>query len=469
MTEEYIDLNTSDKSCVICQKSRVSPSEDEGQLFLIQGKNLYICPEHCDAFNIGVGIGKTELNGKVIQALCGLRDDATGWDLKQAVYDIVPLAKKQVQEQKRLNTIPVYNPREIYENLEMHVVGQEDAKMRISLSIFEHVRQIRDNVQNIAPDKHNVLLLGPSGSGKTLLAHTAAQYLQLPFTSADSTSFSPTGFQGADTDSTVSDLFYKSRGIVQTTEKGFIFFDELDKLGTYQSNGSRSDVLNVSTQNSLLRLIEGKKVKIPINSIGDSVHVSTSKILFFFGGAFPGLVDIIEKLDGKSGRKMGFKSHNENPVEMDKLKFDILSNASLDIMTQALVEYGLSSELIGRIPVIVPLAPLTKEQLIEFITEIEHSPILREKSLFQESGYELDFTDKYINTLVERTYLMSTGTRALTNAVKTSVSRAAFELLTGPTRKKKGRVIITEKCLSNPGEYQYIPEITKSKSSKTIK
>lgn len=469
MPEQYIDMTTSDRECVICQRPRITPSEDDGQIFRVQGRYLYICPEHCDAFTIGMGIGKTELNGQVVQALCGLDDGATGWDVKQAVYDIIPLAKRQIQEHKRLKTIPVYNPREIYDNLDIHVVGQKDAKTRISLSVFEHVKQIRDNEKNIAPDKHNILLLGPSGCGKTLLAHTVAQYLELPFTSADSTSFSPTGFQGADADSTVADLFSKSKNVIQTAEKGFIFFDEIDKLATYNhGSNSRSDVLNVSTQNSLLRLIEGKKVKVPLNNLGDSVQISTDKMLFLFGGAFPGLVDIVAKLEGFSGKQIGLRTDKkEIQVEVAKKTYDILCNASLDTMTQALIEYGLSAELIGRIPVIVPLAPLNKEQLIEYMIQIEHSPVLRQKCLFAESGYELDFTDEFIDTIVEKSYLMATGTRALVNAIKTSVSQAAFDLLTGPTKKKNGYITITNECLTNPSAYILTPKIQKSKVVKT--
>lgn len=469
MPEQYIDVPTSDRECVICQRPRISPSEDEGQILRVQGKFLYICPEHCDAFTIGMGIGKTELNGKVVQALCGLDDGATGWDVKQAVYDIIPLAKRQIQEHKRLKTIPIYNPREIYENLETHVVGQKEAKTRIALSVFEHVKQIRDNDTNIAPDKHNILLLGPSGCGKTLLAHTVAQYLELPFTSADSTSFSPTGYQGADADTTVADLFSKSKNVIQTAEKGFIFFDEIDKLGTYNyGDNSRGEILNVSTQNSLLRLIEGKKVKVPLNNMGDSVQISTDKILFFFGGAFPGLVDIVAKLKGFSGKQIGLRTEKKGvQIEAAKKTYDILCNASLDIMTQALVEYGLSAELVGRIPVVVPLAPLNKEQLTEYMIQIEHSPILRQKCLFAESGYELDFTDEFVDAIVEKSYLMATGTRALVNAVKTSVSQAAFDLLTGPTRSKNGRITITEACLTNPSAYILTPKIQKSKVIKT--
>jgi len=469
MPEQYIDMTTNDRECVICQRPRVAPGEDEGQIFRIQGRYLYICPDHCDAFTIGMGVGKTEINQQVIQALCNLEDSATGWDVKQIVYDIIPLAKRQIQEHKRLKTIPVYSPREIFENLDIHIVGQKDAKTRVSLSVFEHVKQIRDRDANIVPDKHNVLLLGPSGCGKTLLAHTVAQYLELPFTSADSTSFSPTGFQGADADTAIADLFLKSKGVVQTAEKGFVFFDEFDKLGTYNSGkSSKSDMLNISTQNSLLRLIEGKKVKVPLNNMGDAVQISTNKILFFFGGAFTGLVDIVGKLEGLSSRQIGFRtSDTKQTIEEAKKTYDILCNASLDIMTQSLIEYGLSPELVGRIPVIVPLAPLTKEHLIEFLTQMDHSPILRQKCLFAESGYELDFTDEYVNALVEKVYKMATGTRALTNAIKTSTSQAAFDLLTGPTRKKNGCITIGHECLTAPQAYILTPKTQKIRLQKT--
>lgn len=471
MPEEYVDMPTNDKECIICQSPRSSHQEEDGQIFKVQGKYIYICPDHCDAFTIGMGIGRTELNGQVVQALCNLNDSATGWDLKQTVYDIIPLAKRQIQEHKRLKSVPVYSPREIFENLDKHVVGQKDAKTRVSLSVFEHVKQLRDLDNNISPDKHNVLLLGPSGSGKTLIAHTIAKYLELPFASSDSTSFSPTGFQGADVDTAISDLFFKAKGIAQTAEKGFVFFDEFDKLGTYQNggNGSKTDMLNLSTQNSLLRLIEGKKVRVPINNMGGEAQVSTEKILFFFGGAFTGLVDIVGKLKGLSERQIGFQSQRSNQsLEEAKKTYDILCNTSLDVMTQALIEYGFSPELIGRIPVVVPLAPLTKEQLYDFLTLMDHSPLLRQKHLFAESGYEINFTEEYVDSLIEKVYKMATGTRALTNAVKTSTSCAAFNLLTGPTGKNHGSIIIDSECLDNPESYVHIPRNQKTKTQKNV-
>jgi len=218
----------------------------------------------------------------------------------------------------------------------------------------------------------------------------------------------------------------------------------------------------------LLRLIEGKKVKVPLNNMGDAVQISTDKILFFFGGAFPGLVDIVAKLEGHSGKQIGFRTdEKEEQIENAKKTYDILGNASLDIMTQALVEYGLSAELVGRIPVIVPLAPLSKEQLVEYITQVGHSPILRQKSLFFESGYELDFTDEFVDAIVDKSYLMATGTRALVNAIKTSVSQAAFDLLTGPTRKKNGCITITEECLKNPAAYILTPRTQKTRVLKS--
>ena len=464
MAEHYTNMTMNDKECLICQKPRQSPGEDEGEITQIQNKMVYLCAEHFDSFTIGRGLGQHELNTKVIQKLCNLDDKATGFEVKKTVYDLIPLAKRQIQEHKRLSKMPVYSPKEICEHLDAHVVGQDDAKMRISLSVFEHLKQLRDNsVGNIAADKHNVLLVGPSGSGKTLLAHTVSQYIELPFTSADATSFSPTGYQGADADSTVADLFFKSSGVITTAEKGCIFFDEIDKLATSRGEESgRSDAFNLSTQNSLLRLIEGKRVKVPVNNVGDAVHISTDKVLFFFGGAVPGLVDVVAKLEGHSRRQIGFRGSASNEkIEAAKENYDIISKASPDILMQSLIDYGLSTEFVGRIPVIVPLAPLSKEQLAEFLLDISHSPIVRQKELFAESGYEIEFTDEYIEALIEKAYKMVTGARALTSAVKTSVSAAGFDLLTGPTRKKNGRIIITPACLTNPQEYNFVPRIHK--------
>jgi len=453
---EFTDIEITDEQCIVCQKPRPKEGDINGGFYPIQGHKLYICNAHLSAFSIGVGIGHTELNAKVIHALGNIDDEATGWDVKQHVYDIIPLARRQVQEYRRMLRIPIKSPRDIYQELDISVVGQADAKRAISIAVFEHVRQLRDFDTSVAPDKHNILLLGPSGSGKTLLAHTVARTLELPFVSADATSFSPTGFQGADADSMITDLYQRSRGVVPTAERGVVFLDELDKLGTYYGgNSSRTEFFNMSTQNSLLRLIEGKRVKVPTGQqFGETVNVNTEKMLFFFGGAFPGLVDIIAKLKGYSGKKMGFRTDDSDKMEVAMRNYEMLVNADTDTMVQALIEYGMGAELVGRIPVIVPLAPLNKDELRQCLLELDHSPIPRQKWLFGESGFQIDFEEEVIDKIVDTAYKMATGTRALNSLVKRAVSQAAFDLLVGPTRKKQGRIVITPDCLFDPSQYR---------------
>jgi ATP-dependent Clp protease ATP-binding subunit ClpX len=279
------------------------------------------------------------------------------------------------------------------------------------------------------PNSHHILMIGPSGSGKTLLANTIASKLNVPFVASDSTIFSPTGFQGADVDSMVMEVVQKAKGIPSLAEKGIIFVDELDKLATFHHEG-KSEVMNKSTQSSLLRLVEGRQVRLAKDP-NDSIVIHTGKMLFLFGGAFMGLSNIVAKKMGYSGKKIGFKSVDDYVTDYDKAckTHEILSMASYDVLLDSLDEYGILTELLGRIPSIVALAPLNKEELRKILLNTEHSPIRIQKQLFAQNGYNLVFTDDYIDACIEKAFVMATGARALKSIVRLSVSDAAFELL----------------------------------------
>ena len=457
--------------CIVCRRSA---SGSDGKYITIQGEHVFICSSDLHAFGFGRAVGQTELHSVVVQCLASIDNEATGWTLKEKLYGIVPQARRQVLESQRISLVRERSPREIFIELDRTVVGQREAKQRISLAIFEHVRSIKaESSKSIVPDKHNVLLLGPSGSGKTLLAHTAAKSLEMPFVSSDATGFSPTGFQGADADSVIHDLFMKSGCVINTAERGIVFLDELDKLSSYHHTGNR-EFLNNATQSALLRMIEGKDVKVPSALFGDSMRdapvvVNTSKILFFCGGAFHGLSDVAGKLMGYTGRRMSLRSSGNAEIEKSIANYEILASASPDTLTEALIEYGLIAELVGRIPVIVPLAPLTKEELMRCLCDLDHSPLVRAERLFLGCGYKIDMEDEAKERVVDIAHKMATGTRALGSILKKAISQAEFDLLepmesicrTG----EKGRVILTIETLDSPACYRL--ESTRRKPSQT--
>jgi ATP-dependent Clp protease ATP-binding subunit ClpX len=220
-------------------------------------------------------------------------DEAPIFSLKEKLAEVAPLSKKFLFE-KRLSIFKKVAPQDLYDNLNQKVIGQENAKRRISLTVYEHLRNMYDYHST---EKFNVLLLGPSGSGKTLIANSISKKLEVPYVPTDATSFSPTGFQGADSENCIQELYLKAEGDVDIAQRGVVFIDEIDKLAS-NNTGTRLESFNYSTQSTLLKLIEGKKVKLPSSIAGEGgvYHVDTSKILFIFGGAFNGLEHIIGKI-----------------------------------------------------------------------------------------------------------------------------------------------------------------------------
>jgi endopeptidase Clp ATP-binding regulatory subunit ClpX len=313
------------------------------------------------------------------------------------------------------------------------------------------------------PNSHHILMIGPSGSGKTLLANTIASKLNVPFVSSDSTIFSPTGFQGADVDSMIMEMVQKTKGIPALAERGIVFVDEIDKLAGYHHEG-KSEVMNKSTQSSLLRLVEGRQVRLAKDH-SESILVHTGKMLFLFGGAFMGLSDIVAKKMGYKGKKIGFKASGEDQDDYEKAMrtHEILSQAPYEVLLDSIEEYGVLTELLGRIPSIVALAPLNKEELRKILFDTDHSPIKMQKKFFSESGYNLIFTEKFIEECIDKAFKMTTGARALKSIIRLAVSDAAFDLLGENAEEEidadleiinfKGTVIIDSEALANPASY----------------
>jgi ATP-dependent Clp protease ATP-binding subunit ClpX len=379
-------------------------------------------------------------------------DEASIYSLKEKLAEVAPLSKRFLFE-KKLTTFKKVSPQDLYQNLNQKVVGQENAKKRISIAVFEHMRNV---VHHRLNDKQNILFLGPSGSGKTLIVNTISNYLDVPYVAGDATSFSPTGFQGSDADSCITDLLIKANGEPGLAEKGVIFIDEIDKLASNMSSATRLESFHYSTQSTLLKLIEGKKVKVSSSALGEQgsppVVVDTSSILFCFGGAFNGLEKIVAKKLGLTEGTIGFRNSKTDDYDVQVKNYEIYNQASHEILAESLIEYGMSTEFVGRIQSIVPLVPLSKEQMLYCLLELEDSPIIKNQIMFAESNVKLEFDENYYDEVVEKAMKSGTGTRALNSIVKASLSGAAFELL-GLNHADVKKVFIGKDCVSNPNLY----------------
>jgi ATP-dependent Clp protease ATP-binding subunit ClpX len=366
--------------------------------------------------------------------------------------EIAPLSKKFLFTSD-IKKFKYVNPKDLYENLNKKVVGQDIAKKRISLAVFEHMRNIHNSVSN---DKQNILFLGPSGSGKTLIVNTISKYLDVPFVSGDATSFSPTGFQGSDADSVITDLLLKANGEPGLAEKGVVFIDEIDKLASNMSAATRLESFHYSTQSTLLKLIEGKKVKVSSAALGEQgtppVVVDTSNILFCFGGAFNGLEKIVAKKLGLTEATIGFRNTKTNEYDAQVKNYEIYNKASHEVLSESLIEFGMSTEFVGRIQSIVPLIPLDREQMLYCLTQLEDSPVKKHQLLFAESNVILDFEEDFLEEVINKAIKTGTGTRALNSIVKMSLSSAAFEYL-GVNNQEKIKIKVTKETVLEPSKY----------------
>jgi ATP-dependent Clp protease ATP-binding subunit ClpX len=439
-------------TCNFCDRPATKDVLGELEIFEQRIAKIHLCDQCFKSYKTGNKFGQLQIHQNIMSLIINAEDEAPVISLKEKLAEVAPLSKKFLFE-KRLSTFKKVAPQDLFDNLNQKVVGQENAKKRISIAVFEHMRNIVHHKLN---DKQNILFLGPSGSGKTLIVNTISNYLDVPYVSGDATSFSPTGFQGSDADSVITDLLIKANGEPGLAEKGVVFIDEIDKLASNMSAATRLESFHYSTQSTLLKLIEGKKVKVSSSALGEQgsppIVVDTSSVLFCFGGAFNGLEKIVAKKLGLTEGTIGFRNTKTADYDSQIKNYEIYNQASHEILSESLIEYGMSTEFVGRIQSIVPLVPLSKEQMLYCLLQLEDSPIIRNQIMFAESNVKLEFDESYYDEVVEKAIKSGTGTRALNSIVKASISAAAFELL-GLNHPEPKKVFIGKECVSNPDAF----------------
>ena len=301
-----------------------------------------------------------------------------------------------------------YDPESIKEFLDDHIIGQEQAKMVLSVAIANHYKRVFHPPKNLEISKGNVLLIGPTGSGKTLLAKTVAKYLKVPFVVTDATSLTEAGYVGDDVESMISMLLNAAGGDKELAERGIVFVDEIDKIARKgESSSITRDVSGEGVQQALLKLVEGTVCRIPGSGGrkhpgGDMIEINTKNILFIGGGAFVGLKEIIDSR--LNGGGIGFAASIK-----DKHKEGDLTKVTPDDLTK----FGMIPEFIGRFTTTTSVANLGKDELVEVLTKVKNNYIDQYTYLLGVDDISLKFTTESIEQLAENTLKLNTGARGL--------------------------------------------------------
>ena len=338
------------------------------------------------------------------------------------IIDIKTGARKKATKEFNILT-----PKEIVNELNKTVIGQDEAKKALSVHAYLHCLRINGNKD--IPFRSNILMIGPTGVGKTYLVKTLADILGLPFSRADVTTLTETGYVGDDVEVVLYNLYRKANGDLEKAQYGIVFLDEVDKIAKAEPHQSTTgNPSDKAVQEALLSMMNGEDIRVPefgdrrMMHSSDGILMNTKNILFIFGGAFVGLDDIIKmRLKGESG--LGFGSNailNKNKLQKDK----ILSQVDV----KDVEKYGMIPEFIGRIPIIVTLNELTKENLKDILIKTSESPIKKYVDFFNSIGKKLILTDDAINYIVDRASGMDMGARALKSIVETAMVNILFNL-----------------------------------------
>lgn len=345
-------------------------------------------------------------------------------------------------------------PKHLYDYLNQHVIGQEEAKKIISVVVYNHYKRFCDAIfgytkgmdknpyEDVTIEKSSSLILGPTGCGKSYMLRMLANYLNIPFYIQDSTSLSESGYVGDDVENAILGAFRASGGNLLATHYAIIVFDEIDKLSRKSENASITrDVGGEGVQQSLLKLVEGAIVNVPPNGgrkhpEQECIQIDTSNILFFGIGAFDGIEGIIEKrLNRKT--KIGFNTFNNTQTQEDKDE-DLLSQ----VTTEDLKRYGFIPELIGRFPLITHVKPLTEEQLYQILIEPKNSIVKQYQKLFWIDNVDLSFEDDALRLIASEAAKKKTGARSLRGVLDKTLAELMFDY--GGYHKKKTKIKVTK-------------------------